>query len=46
MEVVEILQLELMNIAYILFQFQYNITYPLRFVDPTDSIDLCVVPWV
>ena len=45
-EVVDILKLEIMNLDYIIIQVQYDINYPLGFGEPTNSVDLCVFPWV
>ena len=39
-------EIDLMNIAFIIFQVQYYGAHPLGFNYTPDAFDLCVLPWV
>ena len=45
-ELVEMFEIDLMNIAFIIFQVQYYGAHPLGFNYTPDAFDLCVLPWV
>ena len=42
----EIVEIEVVNFACVIFQVQGNGAYPLGFGDPPDTIDIFIVPHI